>query len=125
DGGKTSLLRLFAARNIAYATSRTILYIGKSEPHALRSVGWLRRQIETNARYAATFGLVPARPWGDSHICISHEIDRTYINVLGLGITGSVRGLNIDDYRPDLIISTTCSMRKTPQAKTGGKRSTT
>lgn len=102
--GKTSILRLFTCRNIAYAVSRTILYIGKSENSALNSAAWIRRQIERNELFANTFGLVPARPWTDGHFVINHTIDDCLIHVLSLGVTGSVRGINLDSYRPDLII---------------------
>ena len=47
-GAKTSLLRIFTARRVAYGLSNTILYIGKSERHAIRSVEWLKRHIEFN-----------------------------------------------------------------------------
>src|SRR5512147_1601018 len=33
DSGKTSKIRMFTAKRIAYNTSRTILYIGASEKH--------------------------------------------------------------------------------------------
>ena len=35
--GKTSHCRLYTSKSIAYAISRTILYVGKSEAHAIRS----------------------------------------------------------------------------------------
>lgn len=43
---KTTKLRVFAAKRIAYGISRTILWIGASESHAVRSVQWLRSQIK-------------------------------------------------------------------------------
>ena len=45
-GAKTSILRMYAARRIAYGLAHTILYIGKSESHAIRSVKWIRRQVD-------------------------------------------------------------------------------
>jgi hypothetical protein len=45
-GAKTTMLRSFAARRIAFGTSRTILFIAASESHAVRSVQWLRGKIE-------------------------------------------------------------------------------
>src|SRR5690606_1146700 len=35
---------------------------------------------------------------------ILHGIDEQPITIIGLGVTGSVRGVNIDDHRPDLIV---------------------
>lgn len=111
--GKTTKLRLFAAKRIAYGISRTILYIGASESHATRSVQWLRSQIEARigaegrkvpSIFASTFGLRPGRKWQEHEIEIYHGVDERPIWVLGVGITGTIRGINFDDYRPDLII---------------------
>jgi hypothetical protein len=46
---KTTRLRTFASKRIAYGISRTVLYIGASEKDAIRSVQWLEpvTQIET------------------------------------------------------------------------------
>ena len=104
DGAKTTLLRLFTAKRIAYNVSRTILYIGASEPHAARSIQWLRRAVETNKLLAGTFGLRPGRKWQETEIEIFHGVDEQPIWVLGVGITGNLRGINFDDYRPDLIV---------------------
>src|SRR5262245_22185504 len=71
-GAKTTRLRIFTAKRIAYGISRTILYVGASESHAVRSVQWLRSQIEPligadgtaqPSAFAATFGLRPGKTW--------------------------------------------------------------
>lgn len=103
-GAKTTLLRLFTSKRIALALSRTILYIGKSEGHAARSVNWLKKQVEFNSRWAQTYGLRKGSVWTATEIEILHEVEGITIRVLAMGITGSVRGINIDDYRPDLIV---------------------
>src|SRR5262245_47667881 len=112
-GAKTTRLRIFTAKRIAYGVSRTILYVGASESHAVRSVQWLRSQIEPRlgadgrARptpFAATFGLRPGKKWQEHEIEVFHGVDTHPIWVLGVGITGNIRGINFDDYRPDLII---------------------
>ena len=103
-GMKTTRLRAFSAKRIAYGISRTILYIGKSEGHAIRSVSWLRTQIEHNRLYSQTFGLRKGTKWQDHEAQIFHDIDDTPIWLVGMGVHGSVRGINLDDYRPDLII---------------------
>ena len=104
DGAKTTLCRLFTAKRIAYNVSRTILYVGASEAHAARSIQWLRRAVEFNKLYAGTFGLRPGRKWQETEIEIFHGVDEQPIWALGVGITGNIRGINFDDYRPDLIV---------------------
>ncbi len=101
---KTTKLRAYTAKRIAYAISHTILYIGASEPHAVRSIRWVKNQIERNKLYAGTFGLKPGKVWQEANIEIQHGIDERPIWLLGVGITGNIRGINFDDYRPDLII---------------------
>jgi len=104
DFAKTTTLRAFAAKRIAYGISRTIVYVGKSEKHARRSVRWIRLQIETNRLLCSAFGLSKGRTWTDEELQIYHGPDDVGIWILALGITGSTRGINIDDYRPDLIV---------------------
>jgi hypothetical protein len=108
DGAKTTILRAYSAKRIAYGLSRTILYIAISEPKAKQSVAWLKHQIETNTRFCKAFGLSRGKPWSDEHICIQHhnvvEGETIPINIIAFGINAGVRGVNLDDYRPDLII---------------------
>lgn len=103
-GAKTTLLRLFTSKRVAYALSRTILYIGKNEAHAARSISWLKKQVEFNSRWAKTYGLAKGSVWTNTEIEIIHEVEDCTIRILAMGITGSVRGINVDDYRPDLIV---------------------
>ena len=103
-GAKTSILRMFTAKRIAYGLSHTILYIGRSEGHAARSVKWIRRQVEYNRVYSETFRLKKGDKWQDIEAEIWHETDEYPIWILGSGITGSVRGIVEGDYRPDLIV---------------------
>lgn len=102
---KTTLLRTFCSKRIAYRVSRTILFIGGSEPAASRSIQWLRGQIERNERWRTTFGLRPGKKWHETEIEIVSEIDGSATWVLGVGITSNIRGINFDDYRPDLIVA--------------------
>lgn len=101
---KTTRLRVFASKRIAYGVSRTVLYVGASERDAIRSVQWLRTQVERNKVWASTFGLSPGRKWEETQIEINHATFGHTAWVLAAGITGSLRGINFDDYRPDLII---------------------
>jgi hypothetical protein len=101
---KTTRLRTFASKRIAYGISRTVLYIGASERDAIRSVTWVRNQVERNALWRQTFNLKPGKKWEETQIEIEHGGFGHTIWLLGAGITGSLRGINFDDYRPDLII---------------------
>jgi hypothetical protein len=103
-GAKTTKLRLFCSKRIAYGISHTILFVGKSQDHAIKSIHWLKRAVEFNRKWAGTFNLRKGEKWSDTEIEILHGTDDYPIRVIALGITGSVRGINVDDYRPDLII---------------------
>lgn len=100
---KTTILRAYNAKRIAYGMSRTILYVGASEPHAARSIQWLRTQIKKNTLFAQTFGLRMGRKDNETELEIINEKFGMAIWVLGAGITGNIRGINFDDYRPDFI----------------------
>ena len=104
DGAKTTWLRVFTSQRIAYAISRTIMYVSVSQQHAVFSIRWLKRQITYNTRWANSFGLRRGEKWTDEWIEIFHGVEEIPITVLAMGITGQIRGFNPDDYRPDLII---------------------
>ena len=101
---KTTKLRMFAAKRIAYGLARTILYIAISEKKAIQSVSWLRGQIETNRKFTDIYRLGKGDKWTDIECSIRHEIMDHQATVLALGITGGIRGINIEDNRPDLIV---------------------
>lgn len=103
-GGKTTLARVFTSKRIAYGVSKTILYVGKSESSAARSGKWLRRQVERNKLWAGAFNLRPGTPWTDTEFVIEHGTLGESIYCIFTGITGNVRGINFDDWRPDLIV---------------------
>jgi len=104
DGAKTTLLRTFTSQRIAYGISRTILFVSASQGHSILSLRWIKRQVEHNRVWTQTFRLRKGSKWSDDHIEIIHEALDAPITILALGITGQLRGFNIDDYRPDLII---------------------
>lgn len=105
DGAKTTTCRLFASKRIAYAVSHSIVYTSNSERHATRSIDWLARQVEHNTLWTSTFGLRKGGKWSEAEIEIIHGVDEFPIRVIAVGITGQVRGINFDDYRPDLIVA--------------------
>lgn len=104
-GAKTTLCRVIAARRISYGTSHNILYLGKSQDHAIRSVGWIRNAVEANKRWTRHFGLTKGSAWTNEHIMIRHTVEDYEVSVLAVGIDGSVRGINELDFRPDFIIA--------------------
>lgn len=103
--GKTSLTRISLSKRIAYGISHTILLVGKSERAAIHSVGWLAKQVMYNSLWANTYGLHTGDKWspniGDIEIITA---EGESVRVIAYGVTGSIRGINIDDYRPDLIV---------------------
>jgi hypothetical protein len=101
---KTTRLRVFASKRIAYGISRTILCVGASEADAIRTVRWLKNRVERNQLWRQTFGLEQGSKWEETQIEIRHKTFGHTINVIAAGVTGSLRGINFDDYRPDLII---------------------
>lgn len=103
-GAKTTTLRAVTSKRIAYGISRTILYVSGSMTHSLRSVRWLRKQIEYNKKWTSFFGLSKGGKWTDEHLEIKHDILGYTITILAVGITGQTRGINVDDYRPDFIV---------------------
>lgn len=115
DGAKTTLLRTFTSRRIAYGISRTILFVSASQGHSILSLRWLKRQIEHNRAWTSAFRLRKGTKWVDDHIEIMHGALDTPITIIALGITGQVRGINVDDYRPDLIV---CDDTSTDEAAT-------
>lgn len=123
-GAKTSKLRLFASKRIAYGISKTIIFIGKSQEHAVRSIHWLKVAVEHNKLWAKTFGLRKGEKWTESEIEIIHDTDKYPIRIIALGITGSVRGIIVDDWRPDLIIlDDPCDEENTATAESREKMS--
>ena len=105
DSGKTTRLRIYTSYRIAYGLSRTILFVSKAQDHSIKSLQWLKRQVEEQSLWAQVFGVERGQKWSDEWIELYlRSIDQT-VNVVALGITGQTRGLNINTYRPDLIIT--------------------
>ena len=103
-GAKTTTLRLYLSKRIAFGVSRTIIIVGKSQDHSRRTVEWLMKQVEYNKLWADTFQLRKGAKWTGEEIEIFHGVDEVPIRIIALGITGSTRGINVDDHRPDLIV---------------------
>jgi len=104
-GAKTTLARANISKRIAYGISRVILPVSASLAHASRTIRWLKKQVETNARWTSTFRLRKGAKWTDEEIEIVNETAECSIYVLAVGITGQIRGVNLEDYRPDFILA--------------------
>jgi len=109
DSGKTTKLRTYMAKRVAYGISKTILYLGATEDKANRSIQWLRNAVENNKLFSQTFGLRKGVKWQEHEAQIFRETENETAWIIGLGITSQdIRGLNFDDYRPDLIVLDDC-----------------
>lgn len=104
-GSKTTSVRGFIAKRVAYALSRTIMVIGATEEKASKTVRWLKAAIVRNKNFAQAFQLSKGSKWSDVEIEIIHGVAGHSIHVVCYGITGNVRGVNIDDYRPGFILA--------------------
>jgi phage terminase large subunit-like protein len=109
---KTTLARIYTAKRVAYATAHTMLYVGASDDHARRSIMWLRSRIAQKdiatgglvpTKFGSFYGLSAGAKWNENELEITHRLDQRPIWILGVGITGNIRGINFDDYRPDFI----------------------
>lgn len=111
-GSKTTQAKAILAKRIAYAVSRTMLLVSQSEGHSIKTLMWLKDQIERNEKFSKFYGLSPARDkhtgrpkkWSDTWICIANAQYGVEVNIVAVGIEGQSRGLNIGDYRPDFIL---------------------
>lgn len=100
---KTTTMRSYVSKRIAYAVSRTMMLVGPEQKHPRRTIRWLQKQVEHNTKWANTFGLKKGSKWSEEEIEIIHEGANCRISVIAFGMTGSIRGVNLDDYRPDFI----------------------
>jgi len=120
-GAKTSWARILLSKRIAYSISRTILIVSETAEHSYESVKWLKRAVERKDHWATDFGLLAGNDyenpetkerytWRDDKIQIvcTNTLDvngrPVVVTIVGTGIFGQSRGLNIEDYRPDFIL---------------------
>lgn len=103
---KTTRCRAYALRRIAYGLANTILFVGARQEDAIRSLQWIRDEIQYNQPLRQTFGLECGDKWSEGQFSVTHKLEngRT-IWLAAMGITGSIRGVNFGARRPDLIIA--------------------
>lgn len=100
---KTTTMRSYVSKRIAYAVSRTMMLVGPEQKHPRRTIRWIMKQVEHNEKWASTFGLKKGKKWSEEEIEIIHMGADCRISVIAFGMTGSIRGVNLDDWRPDFI----------------------
>jgi hypothetical protein len=120
-GAKTTLARIILSKRIAFGVSRTILVISETAEHSYETVKWIKRAIEREDHWSQDFQLERGDKyesqngserytWRDDKIqivnkSIKDELGRPLvITIVGTGIFGQSRGLNIEDFRPDFIL---------------------
>lgn len=102
---KTTLSRILGlAKRAAYGLSNTTMMIGSSQADAVRSLRWMKRNIVANPLFTEFYGLRKGEKWRDDEIHIINDKLEMSIWMIALGMTGSIRGMNFDDYRPDFIM---------------------
>lgn len=104
DGAKTARIRMFVSKRIAYGVSRTILFISKSEDAAEANITWLKNLVETDTQWSKFWGITKGGTWEKGQIELVNTVLNVKITVLAVGIHGQIRGLNFEDFRPDLIV---------------------
>jgi terminase large subunit-like protein len=121
-GSKTTTVRGFIAKRIAYALSRTIMIVCASSDKAEKTIRWLKGTVTRNQNFANAFQLKKGAKWSDVEIEIIHGVAGHSIHVVGYGITGNVRGINIDDYRPGFIVVDDVINEENSATKEGRKK---
>lgn len=104
DFAKTTIARVYASKRIAYGESKVMLIVGHTQPHAIRSVRWLKAKVDNETPWSKFFRLRKGQKWTDEWIELVHEVTGESIHVMAYGIYGGVRGVNVEDYRPDFIL---------------------
>lgn len=102
-GSKTTMLQSFASHRIAYGKSNTILFISNAEDQSVASIQWIKNKVIHDKVWPLVYGLSRGSKWSDSRTEIKRA-NGTVVTLVPKGITGQVRGIKIEDYRPDLIV---------------------
>ena len=101
---KTTRLRVKVSKYIAYGISPLTLFVSNAQKQSIYSLKWIKKQVEFNTFWATTFGLVRGQTWNEEMIEIVSTITGNSYYVVAMGITGQIRGVNIDDLRPTFIV---------------------
>lgn len=108
---KTTIARAYLTKRISYAISNTMMVVGESQDQAKRTTRWVRRQVMYNRRWTQFFGIEKGEKWTDEWCEIvltkirDEDDNPLIITILAVGMTGQLRGINLDDWRPDFILA--------------------
>lgn len=91
--------KFIALHAICYNKNIRILIVSKKLGRAKENVQMIRREIETNDRLRAFYGLKPTEKWGDEALTVERTRILKEPTVVASGLYGQVEGL-----RPDFII---------------------
>lgn len=112
-GAKTTLTRAGLSKKIGFGLTRNTLSIAINETMASHTVRWIKRQVETQSYWATIFDIRKGTTWRDDWIELINVPFDMRINVVAKGMTSGIRGLNLDDWRPDFIICDDISNEET------------
>ena len=104
DSAKTTKARINSAKRVSYAVTHTGGFVGASATAAERNLRWLKSQVEHNHRWTSFFGLERGSKWSQYEIEIINKPFDVRITFFAAGLLGSIRGVNIGDYRPDYLL---------------------
>lgn len=99
EHGKTTLLLGYVIFSIITRKHRFILFISQSQSQARRIASTVKIEFENNPQIKETFGDITGSIW--------QAEEMSFINgtrLITIGITGGIRGINIQGQRPDFII---------------------
>lgn len=104
DGAKTTFARARALKKICYGLSHTGLIVSDARPHASKSIDWISKKVKYNKHIKKVFGLYIGDRDSTEQVEVVNPLYQTRTTYIAQGITGQVRGVNIDDARPDFIL---------------------
>lgn len=97
--GKSTKAMIFVMWALMFKHKKFVLYISKSHDHAVKLIGPIKREFESNEDILDTFGDLRGEKWTEG------EMDFKFGGkLLAIGRGQTVRGLKFLNWRPDLVI---------------------
>ena len=97
--GKSTKAMIYVMWTILNKYKKFIIYISKSFDHAVKLVGPIKREFESNEMLREVYGDLMAEKWTESEMEFSNGS-----KLLALGRGQTVRGLKFLNWRPDLVV---------------------
>ena len=104
DGAKTTLARAYTLKRVAFGLMRTGLIVSETKQHSQRTIDWLTRRVSYNKLLKHFFQIKLGSVSNVEEIEVYVGLFDIRVRLVAQGITGQLRGLNIDDMRPDFIL---------------------